>query len=136
MRTLQILKKHNIKVYGFFMLYNAWEENGVLQYETTEEVCHTLNVVKQLLKDKLLTYISWSITNPIVGSKLHEIAVRHDIISENKHLPLKLPVPEEEMRSCLKEGLMLQLWNGIENNQINRRSMKRVMRKIDTILEL
>jgi hypothetical protein len=51
MRTLQILKKHNIKVYGFFMLYNAWEENGVLQYETTEEVCHTLNVVKQLLKD-------------------------------------------------------------------------------------
>jgi hypothetical protein len=88
------------------------------------------------LKDKLLTYISWSITNPIVGSKLHEIAVRHDIISENKYLPLKLPIPEEEMRSCLKEGLMLQLWNGIENNQINRRSMKRVMRKIDTILEL
>jgi hypothetical protein len=118
------------------MLYNAWEENGVLQYETTEEVCNTLNVVKQLLKDKLLTYISWSITNPIVGSKLHEIAVRHDIISENKYLPLKLPIPEEEMRSCLKEGLMLQLWNGIENNQINRRSMKRVMRKIDTILEL
>jgi hypothetical protein len=118
------------------MLYNAWEENGVLQYETTEEVCHTLNVVKQLLKDKLLTYISWSITNPIVGSELHEIAVRHNIISENKNLPLKLPIPEEEMRSCLKEGLMLQLWNGIENNQINRRSMKRVMRKIDTILEL
>jgi anaerobic magnesium-protoporphyrin IX monomethyl ester cyclase len=136
MRTLHILKKYKIKVYGFFMLYNAWEENGVLQYETTEEVLNTLSVVKQLLKDKLLAYISWSITNPIVGSELHEIAVRHDIISENKYLPLKLPIPEEEMRSCLKEGLMLQLWNGIENNQINRRSMKRVMRKIDAILEL
>jgi hypothetical protein len=62
--------------------------------------------------------------------------VRHNIISENKNFPLKLPIPEEEMRSCLKEGLMLQLWNGIENNQINRRSMTRVMRKINTILEL
>jgi len=136
MRTLNILKKHKIKVYGFFMLYNAWEENGALKYETTAEVCQTLSTIKQLLKDKLVTYISWSITNPIIGSKLHDIAVRHNIISENKNLPLKLPIPEEEMRSCLKEGLMLQLWNGIENNQINRRSMKRVMRKINTILEL
>jgi len=136
MRTLQILKKYKIKVYGFFMLYNAWEENGALQYETTEEVLNTLNVVQQLLKDKLLTYISWSITNPIIGSKLHEIAMRHNIISENKNLPLKLPIPEEEMQRCLKEGLMLQLWNGIVNNQINRRSMKRVMRKINIILEL
>jgi hypothetical protein len=136
MRTLNILKKHKIKVYGFFMLYNAWEENGALKYETTEEVRQTLSTAKQLLKDKLLTYISWSITNPIIGSKLHDIAVRHNIISENKNFPLKLPIPEEEMRSCLKEGLMLQLWNGIENNQINRRSMTRVMRKINTILEL
>jgi len=136
MRTLKILKKYKIKVYGFFMLYNAWEEKGILKYETTEEVCHTLSVVRKLLKEKLLTYISWSITNPIIGSKLHDIAVRHNIISENKTLPLKLPIPEEEMRGCLKEGLMLQLWNGIENNQINQRSMKRVMQKINTILEL
>ena len=136
MRTLTILKKHKIKVYGFFMLYNAWEENGELKYETTAEVHQTLKLVKQLLKDKMLTYISWSITNPIIGSKLHEIAVRHDIISDNEYLPLKLPIPEEEIRSCLKEGLLLQLWNGIENNQINRRSMKRVMRKINTIIEL
>ena len=27
-----------IKVYGFFMLYQVWEENGELQYETPEEV--------------------------------------------------------------------------------------------------
>ena len=108
----------------------------MLEYETTEEVLHTLSVVKQLLKDKLLTYMSWSITNPIVGSKLHEIAVRHNIISEDKNLPLKLPIPEEEMRSCLKKELKLQLWNGIVNRQINLRSMKRVLRKVNTILEL
>jgi radical SAM superfamily enzyme YgiQ (UPF0313 family) len=136
MQTLNILKKYKIKVYGFFMLYNAWEENGVLNYETTEEVLNTLNIVKKLLKDKLLTYISWSITNPIIGSKLHEIALKHNIISEDKNLPLKLPIPEEEMRDCLKKGLKLQLWNGIIHRQINLRSMRRVLRKINTILEL
>jgi len=136
MQTLKILKKHKIKVYGFFMLYNVWEENGVLNYETTEEVDNTFHVAKKLLKEKLLTYISWSIAKPIVGSKLHEIAVKYDIISSHKTLPMKLPIPEKEMLSSLKKGLKLQLWNGLLHRQINLRSMKRVLRKINTILEL
>ena len=133
-RTLRILKRHHTKVYGFFMLYNAWEENGVLNFETTEEVENTLKTVKKLLKDKLLTYISWAIANPIVGSKLHDIISRHDAFSNNKSLPIKLPIPEKKMMNCLKKGLKLQLWNGIVNRQINLRSMKRVHRKIKIIL--
>jgi len=133
-RTLNLLKRHHIKVYGFFMLYNAWEENGVLNFETTEEVENTLKTVKKLLKEKLLTYISWAIANPIVGSKLHVIVSRYDAFSNNKNLPIKLPIPEDEMMNCLKKGLKLQLWNGIVNRQINLRSMKRVRRKIKIIL--
>jgi len=133
-RTLRTLKKHHIKVYGFFMLYNVWEENGVLNYETTEEVENTLKTVKKLLKEKLLTYMSWSVTNPIIGSKLHDIVLKHDAFSNNKNLPIKLPIPEEEMMDCFKKGLKLQLWNGIVNRQINLRSLKRVRRKIKVIL--
>jgi radical SAM superfamily enzyme YgiQ (UPF0313 family) len=133
-RTLRTLKRHHTKVYGFFMLYNAWEENGVLNFETTEEVENTLKTVKKLLKEKLLTYISWAIANPIVGSKLHDIISRHDAFSNNKSLPIKLPIPEKKMMNCLKKGLKLQLWNGIVNRQINLRSMKRVHRKIKIIL--
>jgi anaerobic magnesium-protoporphyrin IX monomethyl ester cyclase len=136
MRTLQILKKYKIKVYGFFMLYNVWKENGKLNYETTKEVDNTYNIAKKLLKEKLLTYISWSIANPIVGSKLHDIAVEYDIISSHKNLPIKLPIPEKEMLNSLKKGLKLQLWNGFLHRQINLRSLKRVFRKINTILEL
>jgi anaerobic magnesium-protoporphyrin IX monomethyl ester cyclase len=133
-RTLRTLKKHNIKVYGFFMLYNAWEENGVLNYETTEEVENTLETVKKLLKEKLLTYMSWSVANPIIGSKLHDIVEKHDVFSNNKNLPIKLPIPEDEMMGCFKKGLRLQLWNGIVNRQINLRSLKRVRRKLKVIL--
>jgi hypothetical protein len=121
-------------VYGFFMLYNVWEENGELNYETTKEVEKTLRITKKLLKEKLLTYISWSVANPIIGSKLHDIIARHDAFSNNKNLPIKLPIPEEEMMNSLKKGLKLQLWNGIVNRQINLRSLKRVRRKIKVLL--
>jgi anaerobic magnesium-protoporphyrin IX monomethyl ester cyclase len=133
-QTLRTLKKHHIKVYGFFMLYNVWEENGVLQYETTEEVENTLETVKKLLKEKLLTYMSWAVANPIIGSNLHDIVLKHDAFSSNKNLPIKLPITEEEMMTCFKKGLKLQLWNGVVNRQINRRSLKRVRRKLKVIL--
>jgi anaerobic magnesium-protoporphyrin IX monomethyl ester cyclase len=133
-RTLRTLKKHHIKVYGFFMLYNAWEENGELKYETTEEVENTLETVRKLLKEKLLTYMSWAVANPIIGSQLHDIVEKHDAFSNNKNLPIKLPIPEEEMMGCFKKGLKLQLWNGIVNRQINLRSLKRVRRKLKVIL--
>jgi radical SAM superfamily enzyme YgiQ (UPF0313 family) len=133
-RALNILKRHHIKVYGFFMLYNAWEENGVLNYETTEEVENTLETVRKLLKAKLLTYMSWAVANPIIGSKLHDIVLKHEAFSNNKNLPIKLPIPEEEMMDCFKKGLRLQLWNGIVNRQINLRSLKRIRRKLKVIL--
>ena len=45
-RTLELLKKYGIKVYGFLMLYNAWETNGKLEYESPEEVNNTLEFAK------------------------------------------------------------------------------------------
>ena len=53
-RTLELLKKHHIKVYGFLMLYNAWEINGKLEYETPEEVNNTLEFARNCLKDNLI----------------------------------------------------------------------------------
>ena len=69
-----MLKKYHIKVYGFLMLYNACESNSKLEYETPEEVNNTLEFAKNCLRDNLIEYISWSITNPIIGSKLYNIA--------------------------------------------------------------
>jgi anaerobic magnesium-protoporphyrin IX monomethyl ester cyclase len=138
-RTLKLLKKHRIKVYGFLMLYNAWETNGKLEYETPEEVNKTLEFAKNCLRDDLIEYISWSITNPIVGSKLYEIANKYGIATHNvkigncMHLP---GISEHQMIEHVKQGMILQLLNGIQKGMITKKSYKRAAQKAVKILNM
>jgi radical SAM superfamily enzyme YgiQ (UPF0313 family) len=138
-RTLKLLKKHHIKVYGFLMLYNAWETNGKLEYETPEEVNKTLEFAKNCLREDLIEYISWSITNPIVGSKLYEIANKYGIATHNvkigncMHLP---GISEQQMIEHVKQGMILQLLNGIQKGMITKKSYKRAAQKAAKILNM
>jgi anaerobic magnesium-protoporphyrin IX monomethyl ester cyclase len=138
-RALEILKKHQIKVYGFLMLYNAWEVNGNLAYETPEEVNKTLEFAKKCLRENLIEYISWSITNPIIGSKLYQIAKKYGIDAYNvkigncMHLP---GIAEEQMVEHVKQGMILQLLNGIQKGMITKKSQKRAAQKAVKILNM
>ncbi len=139
LRTLQILRAHNIKVYGFLMLYNAWETNGKLEYETPEEVNNTLEFAKMCLRENLIEYLSWSITNPIIGSKLYHIAKKYGIDAYNvkigncMHLP---GIAEEQMVEHVKQGMVLQLLNGIQKGMITKKSQKRAAQKAAKILNM
>jgi len=73
----RLLKKHNIKVFGLFMLYNVWEEDGHLQYENTRDTLNTLAFAKGLVSKGLLSYVSSTIATPYPGSKLYGIAKKH-----------------------------------------------------------
>ena len=137
-RTLELLKKYHIKVYGFLMLYNAWETNGKLEYETPEEVNNTLAFAKKCLNENLIEYISWSITNPIIGSKLHAIAKKHGIAAYNVKIGncMKLPdISEEQMVEHVKQGMILQLLNGIQKGMITKNN-KRAAQKAEKILNM
>ncbi len=137
-RTLELLKKYGIKVYGFLMLYNAWEKDGKLEYETPEEVNNTLAFAKDCLRDNLIEYISWSITNPLIGSKLHTIAERHGIAAYNVKIGncMRLPnVSEEQMVEHVKQGMILQLLNGIQKGMITKNN-KRAQQKAKKILNM
>jgi radical SAM superfamily enzyme YgiQ (UPF0313 family) len=138
-RTLELLKKHHIKVYGFLMLYNAWETNGQLQFETPEEVNNTLEFAKNCLRDNLIEYISWSITNPIIGSKLYNIAKKYDIAVHNVKIGncMRLPgISEQQMVEHVKQGMILQLLNGIQKGMITKKSYKRAAQKAVKILNM
>ncbi len=138
-RTLELLKKYHIKVYGFLMLYNAWETNGKLEYETPEEVNNTLEFAKTCLRDNLIEYISWSITNPIIGSKLYNIAKKFDIASYNVKIGncMRLPgISEQQMVEHVKQGMVLQLLNGIQKGMITKKSYKRAAQKAVKILNM
>jgi anaerobic magnesium-protoporphyrin IX monomethyl ester cyclase len=138
-RTLELLKKYGVKVYGFLMLYNAWETNGKLEYETPEEVQNTLDFAKTCLRDNLIEYISWSITNPIIGSKLYHIAQKHGIAAYNvkigncMHLP---GISEQQMVEHVKQGMILQLLNGIQKGMIAGKGAKRAAQKAVKILNM
>ena len=138
-RTLELLKKYGIKVYGFLMLYNAWETRGKLEYETPEEVNNTLEFAKNCLRDNLIEYISWSITNPIVGSKLHDIAEKYGIVAHNVKIGscMRLPgITEQQMVEHVKQGMILQLLNGIQKGMITKKSYKRAAQKAIKILNM
>jgi anaerobic magnesium-protoporphyrin IX monomethyl ester cyclase len=138
-RTLELLKKHHIKVYGFLMLYNAWETNGKLEYETPEEVNNTLEFAKTCLRDNLIEYISWSITNPIIGSKLYNIAKKFDIAAYNVKIGncMRLPgISEQQMVEHVRQGMILQLLNGIQKGMITKKSYKRAAQKAVKILNM
>jgi hypothetical protein len=138
-RTLELLKKYGVKVYGFLMLYNAWETAGKLEYETPEEVQNTLEFAKTCLRDNLIEYISWSITNPIIGSKLHDIAEKYGIAAYNvkigncMHLP---GISEQQMVEHVKQGMILQLLNGIQKGFITGKGAKRAAQKAVKILNM
>jgi radical SAM superfamily enzyme YgiQ (UPF0313 family) len=137
-RTLELLKKHYIKVYGFLMLYNAWESNGKLEYETSEEVNNTLEFARKCLSENLIEYISWSITNPIIGSKLYDIAKKYDIASYNVKIGncMRLPgISEQQMVEHVKQGMILQLLNGIQKGMITKKN-KRAAQKAVKILNM
>jgi anaerobic magnesium-protoporphyrin IX monomethyl ester cyclase len=137
-RTLELLRKYRIKVYGFLMLYNAWEANGKLEHETPEEVNNTLEFARKCLSENLIEYISWSITNPIIGSKLHDVAKKFNIIAYNVKIGncMRLPdVSEQQMVEHVKQGMILQLLNGIQKGMITKKS-KRAAQKAAKILNM
>jgi radical SAM superfamily enzyme YgiQ (UPF0313 family) len=137
-RTLELLKKYHIKVYGFLMLYNAWETNGKLEHETLQEVSNTLEFARKCLSENLIEYISWSITNPIIGSKLYDIAKKFGVAAYNVKIGncMRLPdVSEEQMVEHVKQGMILQLLNGIQKGMITKKN-KRAAQKAAKILKM
>jgi anaerobic magnesium-protoporphyrin IX monomethyl ester cyclase len=137
-RAIELLKKHNIKVYGFLMLYNAWESNGKLEYEIPEEVNNTLEFARKCLSENLIEYISWSITNPIIGSKLYDIAKKYNLSSYNLKIGncMRLPgISEQQMVEHVKQGMILQLLNGIQKGMITKKN-KRAAQKAVKILKM
>lgn len=80
-QACELLKKYGIKVFGLFMLYNVWEEDGRLQYEDTRDTLNTLAFAKRMVDRGLLAYVSSTIATPYPGSKLYEIAVRHNLFN-------------------------------------------------------
>ena len=79
----KMLSSQGIKVFGFMMLFNYWEENGKVQHETLEEVKKTIKDMYKLWRKGYLNYTSWAFSSPVHGSEFYDIALKHGMIDEN-----------------------------------------------------
>ncbi len=112
------LKRNGVKVLGFFMGFNVWEERGRLRYEGVAESHSTLRFIGKLLDEKLIDYFTFSIPTPYPASELYLIAKRHclhlysddDYRRSTSHEPvLRLPgITEAEILRVKKEAMSLQ----------------------------
>ena len=116
----RLLKKYGIKIFGLFMLLNAWEEDGKLAFEGAAETERTLEFAKDMIDKKLLDYMSCTITTPYPGSQLFEIARKFNLIKDNllqdwsrwltdESFIMKLPgVTQKEARDLYFKGSLLR----------------------------
>ena len=125
--TCRILKENDLNVFGFVMLFHAWEEEDRLCWEGPAEVKNTLRFCRYLLRSKLLDYMSWQVATPMPGSRLWDTAGKYDLFPEKEATciytrNLALPgLGTAQVRLALIKGLWLKNRHYLKNGRVNWR---------------
>jgi len=127
LKALEIFKKYKIKVLGFFMIFNVWEEDGELKFEDVNMSKKTFVFAKRLINSGLLSYLSWAITTPYPGSQLYDVAKKYDLIITDDYdkwtthdIVLKLPgISDKAIKRIKADGLLLQVFCTLKSGGIN-----------------
>jgi radical SAM superfamily enzyme YgiQ (UPF0313 family) len=128
-----MMKAAGIKIFGYLMLFHAWEnEDGHLCYETSEDVNNTIRFASKLFKEKLLSYSSWQIATPMPGSRLWDLALRHNLTVDAetfrgvRRMTMKLPgITSRDVRRAIQKGVLLKTYYALRSGNINWREMWR-----------
>jgi anaerobic magnesium-protoporphyrin IX monomethyl ester cyclase len=89
-----ILKKYNIKVYAFAMLYQVWEKSNKLHFEKTHEVFKTMLFIISMRLKGMIHFCSWGFATPYPGSELFEISKKYNLVN-NRSPDKKILTPHE-----------------------------------------
>lgn len=135
-RACRILSSRGLKVFGYFMMFQFWEERGALVCETEDEVAGTLDFAEQLERRGHLHYIGWAVATPMPGAAMYEVARRHSIIersfypSERWHLCRRIKsVSERGFNRLLRRGLRLQARLALRNGGVGWGNWRRILAK-------
>lgn len=134
------LKQADISVYGFLMLYQVWEEDGELRWESADEVDNTIRTTRKMMQSGLLDYMSWQFATPFPGSRMYDIVARHNLVDGNVKgvwdLSLKLPgISERRMKHQRLKGFMIQSYYSLRSGDINWRFWRRILNKMKYMIE-
>jgi len=141
----ELLRKNKIRVFGFFMILNIWEEDGVLKFETKDEIYNTLRFAKTLLKKNLLTNISWGFVSPTPGSRLYRSCKQHNLVDKKPYLVSKYDRPtinisdisDKELKKIKRYGYLLQAFYTIKNelSLLNFKNLPRILSRVKNLIK-
>ena len=135
-KTGEICREYGISVFGFIMLYHAWEEDGRLCWESNNDVDNTLSFCRKLLSNGLIQYMSWQIATPMPGSRLWKTADKYCLIpdkiidnvwSQNMLLP---GINDKDIRWRLRKGMILKNYYLVRNGHVNLSHAKRIWQNL------
>lgn len=145
MSTCQLLRKRKMRVFGFFMMFNVWEENNSVKFETSEEVLNTLAFAKKLLRQKLIANMSWGFVSPTPGSRLYETCIKHNLVDKEAYLTSKydkttLPIPNvstAELKKLKQKGYFLQIFYTLKNDlsTLNLRRFRHILSRVRSLVK-
>ncbi|MGD0829292.1 MAG: radical SAM protein [Terracidiphilus sp.] len=128
----RIFQAEGIKVFGFLMLYHAWEEQGQLAFETPDDVKKTFEFARRLLRDGLINYMSWQVATPYPGSRLWGTARKFNLLCDShrfgdvREKAMNLPgVSEADIRRSLRQGYFIKTWYALKSGHISWRHLAR-----------
>jgi len=137
----ELAAKAGIKVYGFFMLYQMWEEDGLVQYETSEEVEASIALARQLWKQGILHYSTWAFAVPVQGAELYDISRRHGMIDDSfypsddwdifDHLPA---TSKRTFNRNFASARRLQAFMALRSGHLEWRNWRGITHKLTTAL--
>lgn len=141
----RLLSQAGIRVFAFMMLYQAWEEDSQLEFESTEEVNRSLRWAKKMYKAGFIHYMSWQFTTPMPGARLFDIAQRYNLYRgeaekvwesfDEHNACMTLPgISERTMRRQLRKGILLKDWFMLRSGGISLRHVWRAWENLRAIL--
>jgi radical SAM superfamily enzyme YgiQ (UPF0313 family) len=122
-----ILTARGIKVAGYFQFYSAWEEDGKLCWETSEDCRRTIRWALDLGRRDLLHYMFTSIATPRPGTPLWTLALKYNLLRVPADQPfaylaegMKLPgVSAADVRATRRYGQFAKIWLAMRNRNVS-----------------
>lgn len=140
-RACELWSKQGIRVFAFLMMFNAWEEDGVLEHETPEEVENTIRYIYRLWLKRKLHYASWQFAVPVPGAELYDLMVKHGHISADylpdhdwqpyEHLP---GLSRRQFDVTYKRALRQQAVMAITSGNVEWRNWRMIGRNLRAML--
>ena len=134
-RACELLAKHGIKVWGYFLLFQFWEEDGVLQRESADDVRNSLRFAYKLWKAGNLHYTSWTPAIPVQGAEFYNLALRRGMITSDYYpsdknwdpRPFLPEVSNTEYRMLLARARWLQGRMALAGGAIEWRNWRAIL---------